>query len=203
MLLAIFPLAVVLLPRNLLPLHIFEDRYKEMIGAVLEADSEFGVVLAAKDGIARVGCSAAIERVLERYEDGRMDILTAGRRRFEIQSLDQEKSYLRAEVEYFDDEEIEAPGELRQRAVTACADLPSEDDLPDLEDPLLSFRLAQRLDDADFRQQLLISRSEPDRLRRIIQFAPGYAGQLRRVAHMKEVAPQNGHGRLPVGSKEV
>jgi hypothetical protein len=50
---------------------------------------------------------------------------------------------------------------------------------------------------------LLISRSEPDRLRRIIQFAPGYAGQLRRVAHMKEVAPQNGHGRLPVGSKEV
>jgi Lon protease-like protein len=204
MLLPLFPLAVVLLPRNLLPLHIFEDRYKEMIGSVLETHTEFGVVLAAKDGIARIGCTAAVEQVLQRYEDGRLDILTVGRRRFMIQTLDQEKDYLRAEVEYFDDDdEVDAPGDLRQRAVRVCADLPSEGESPNAEDPLLSFHLAQRVEDLDFRQQLLMSRSEADRLRRLIQFAPGYADQQRRVAHLKVVAPQNGHGRLPSGAKEA
>jgi hypothetical protein len=175
-----------------------------MIGSILESQSEFGVVLAAKDGIARIGCTAAVEQVLQRYEDGRLDILTVGRRRFIIQTLDQEKDYLRAEVEYFDDEEFDAPGELRQRALRVCEVLPSEEDnSPNSEDPLLSFRLAQRVEDVDFRQQLLMNRSEPDRLRRIIQFAPGYADQQKRVAHMKEIAPQNGHGRLPGGGKEM
>jgi Lon protease-like protein len=78
-LLPLFPLAVVLLPRNTLPLHIFEERYKEMIGLVIETGEEFGVVLAAKEGIARVGCTASIEQVLQRYPDGRLDIITLGR----------------------------------------------------------------------------------------------------------------------------
>ena len=118
--LPLFPLAVVLLPRNLLPLHIFEDRYKEMIGAAIDSGTEFGVVRAAKDGVARVGCTASIERVLQRYDDGRLDILTVGRRRFIIQSLDQEKDYLRAEVDYFDDDEaVDAPGECGS-APCAC-----------------------------------------------------------------------------------
>jgi len=204
-LLPLFPLAVVLLPRNFLPLHIFEDRYKLMIGAAIDSGTEFGVVRAGKDGIARVGCTASIERVLQRYDDGRLDILTIGRRRFVIQSLDQEKEYLRAEVDYFDDDEaIDAPGDLRVRAVRVWADLQGEqEEEPDSNDPLLSFQLAQRLDDLEFRQLLLMSRSEADRLRRIIQFAPDYVEQQRHAAHMKEIAPKNGHGPLPVKGKEV
>jgi Lon protease-like protein len=204
MMLPVFPLSVVLLPRNKLPLHIFEDRYKEMISTVLESGTEFGVVLAAKEGIARVGCTASVEEVLQRYEDGRMDILTLGRRRFLIQSLDQDKPYLQAEVEYFDDDEdAEPPSDLKQKAVKACSDLPAADDVPSLQDPLLSFELARRVDDLEFRQQLLMSRSEADRLRRLIQFAPGYMEQVRRVEHMKEVAPKNGHGKLPAAAKEM
>src|SRR5581483_8862117 len=100
-LLPLFPLSVVLLPAMPLPLHIFEDRYKEMIGDVIPVDGEFGVVLAKEDGIVNIGCTAAVLQVVRKYPDGRMDLVAAGRRRFQIQSLDEEKSYLRATVEYF------------------------------------------------------------------------------------------------------
>jgi Lon protease-like protein len=201
-LLPLFPLSVVLLPRHVLPLHIFEDRYKEMIGAVLDTGSEFGVVLAAKEGIARVGCTATVEQVLQRYDDGRLDIMTRGQRRFAIRTLDQEKEYLRASVEYFDDEETEAPSDLRIEALRVCAELPKGEDVEEDARLLLSFQLAQRVEDLDFRQQLLMSRSEADRLRRIIRFAPNYVEQRRRIEHLKEVAPRNGHGQLPT-DKEI
>ncbi len=109
-LLPLFPLPLVLFPRTPLPLHIFEDRYKEMIGDVLPNRSEFGVVLARENGILNAGCTAVVEEVLERHPDGRMDILTVGRRRFEILDLNDEKSYLRGAVEFFDDDE---PGDSR------------------------------------------------------------------------------------------
>src|SRR5439155_16695042 len=82
--LPLFPLHVVLLPEAELPLHIFEDRYKEMIAEVLRDKIEFGVVLANERGIVNTGCTAVIERVLREYPDGRLDILALGRRRFEI-----------------------------------------------------------------------------------------------------------------------
>ena len=72
------------LPGAELPLHIFEDRYKEMIGEVIRDRVEFGVVLASEKGIVNTGCTAMIDKVLREYPDGRMDILTRGRRRFEI-----------------------------------------------------------------------------------------------------------------------
>jgi Lon protease-like protein len=103
-LLPLFPLQVVLFPRTLLPLHIFEERYKEMIGDAIRGNTEFGVVLAGEKGIANTGCTAIVDRVVERRDDGRIDLISAGRRRFEIQSLDQEKAYLRGAVEFFDDE---------------------------------------------------------------------------------------------------
>jgi Lon protease-like protein len=201
-LMPLFPLSVVLLPRHLLPLHIFEDRYKEMIAEAIRSGSEFGVVLAAKEGIARIGCTAIVERVLQQYEDGRMDIVTRGQRRFAIHSLDQEKDYLRAEVEFFDDDDPEASPDLRIEALRVCADLPKESASEESEGPQLSFELAQRVEDLEFRQQLLMSRSEADRLRRIIRFAPTYMEQRRRIDHLKEIAPQNGHGHLPAG-KEI
>src|ERR1041385_5946949 len=98
--LPLFPLQVVLLPGAELPLHIFEDRYKEMIGEVIRDRVEFGVVLASEKGIVNTGCTATIDRVLRNYPDGRMDILARGRRRFEIMRLNDERSYLRGTVEF-------------------------------------------------------------------------------------------------------
>ncbi len=104
-LLPLFPLQVVLLPGSPLPLHIFEDRYKEMIGEVLRDKLEFGVVLASEKGIVNTGCTATIDRVLKEYPDGRLDILARGRRRFEVLLLNDERSFLRGAVEFFDDDE--------------------------------------------------------------------------------------------------
>jgi len=103
----LFPLHVVVFPRTALPLHIFEERYKEMVGEAIRNKSEFGVVLARDEGIVNAGCTVVVEKLLEVHPDGRMDILTRGRKRFEISSLNEEKPYLQAEVEFFDDGHIE------------------------------------------------------------------------------------------------
>jgi hypothetical protein len=200
-LLPLFPLSVVLLPSNELPLHIFEDRYKEMIGGVLRERSEFGVVLASSGGIAATGCTATVEQVIKEYEDGRMDIMTVGQRRFVIRSLDQELEYLRGEVEFFEDDDSSAPADLRRRAADLRAGLePGEE--PDTDDPLLSFQLARGIDDIALRQQLLMSRSEPERLRRLVEYLPAYSERQRQAERMRELAPKNGHGKLPETLKE-
>src|SRR5258706_8853771 len=118
-LLPLFPLSLVVFPRTRLPLHIFEERYKEMIGIAIREESEFGIVLAKDQGIVNAGCTVKVEKVMQQYPDGRMDVLTVGQRRFEIHLLNEEKEYLQAEVTYFDDEDTEAaPPELRNQAVT-------------------------------------------------------------------------------------
>ncbi len=104
-LLPLFPLQLVLLPAAVLPLHIFEERYKAMITVCLREERSFGVVWAQDDGIARVGCSAVVDRVLKRYEDGRMDILVHGSERFAILSVDSaSEAFLQGRVEFFHDE---------------------------------------------------------------------------------------------------
>src|SRR5208282_6688795 len=118
-LLPLFPLQVVVFPRTPLPLHIFEERYKEMVGGAMRDNSEFGIVLAKDGGIFNAGCTVTVEKLLQMYPDGRMDVLTRGQRRFEILSLNEEKDYLRAEVNYFDDEDAADPApELRNQAVS-------------------------------------------------------------------------------------
>ena len=148
-LLPLFPLSLVLVPGMPLPLHIFDDRYKEMMADVIPEGREFGIVLAKEDGIVNVGCTAKVQKVLKRYPDGRLDVLAGGQRRFRIESLDEEKSYLQAEVEYFDDDEetVTSP-ELREKAGAAYRQLlnvekPSIAIEPKFDNPRLSFQLAQ------------------------------------------------------------
>src|SRR4051794_30914805 len=148
-LIPLFPLEVVLLPGTPMPLHIFEERYKEMIGASIENKSEFGIVQAGEKGILNIGCTATVERVVQRYPDGRMDIVVVGRRRFEIILLDQEKQFLRASVSFFDDEEelSAASSELKALAMAGLKALTSADPdtdrvIPDHRDPQLSFKIA-------------------------------------------------------------
>src|SRR5881396_2113985 len=95
LLLPLFPLHVVLFPGGVLPLHIFEERYKEMIGEAIRNKAEFGVMLATSGGIANIGCSAVVEQVIKDYPDGRQDILTRGKRRFELLLVNEERDFLR------------------------------------------------------------------------------------------------------------
>jgi Lon protease-like protein len=99
----LFPLGLVLLPQMPLPLHIFEERYKLMIGECLEKNMEFGIVYFNGTDIQAIGCTASIQRVLKRYDDGRLDILTRGENRFEINEMVDHKPYLEAVVTFFDD----------------------------------------------------------------------------------------------------
>jgi Lon protease-like protein len=200
-LLPLFPLPLVLFPRTALRLHIFEDRYKELIGEVLADRSEFGIVLAKEKSIAGTGCTAVVEKVLERYPDGRLDILTAGRRRFEILLLNDEKSYLRASVEFFDDDEpaAELPADVRKRALDVYQALRALDDsAPEaqLQDPQPSFQFSQLVEDLEFRQRLLRLRSESERLRELVEFCGGYIPRQRLITALKRVQPLNGHSRF-------
>lgn len=99
----IFPLGLVLLPEMALPLHIFEERYKAMTKVCLEQSMEFGIVNFTGKQFQTKGCTARIVNVLKRYDDGRLDIMTHGENRFAIKELIDEKPYLQAKVEFFDD----------------------------------------------------------------------------------------------------
>lgn len=194
----LFPLQVVLLPGSELPLHIFEDRYKEMIGEVLRDKLEFGVVLASEKGIVNTGCTATVARVLREYGDGRLDILTVGRRRFEILLVNDERSFLRGAVEFFEDEESQpAAPDVLEKAIAgynALQAVSSEDPLSSTEasDPQLSFRLARPVSDLAFRQVLLSTRSEAQRLRQVADFMPDFVVRQRRIQSVRDAAPRNG-----------
>jgi len=199
-LIPLFPLRVVVFPRTPLPLHIFEDRYKEMTGNAIRDQTDIGVVLAKEEGIVNAGCTVRIEKVLHTYPDGRMDLLTRGQDRFEILDLNQEKSYLQATVEFFDDDDIAAtPADLRARSLAnygALRELTSVDDraAADLDDPQLSFQLAQGLPDLDFLHALQRQRSETGRLKQLNQYLEQYIPRQRTIERVKAVAPTNGFG---------
>lgn len=206
-LIPLFPLQIVALPGAAVPLHIFEDRYKTMVGDCERNGTEFGIVLAKDGGIVNAGCTVIVETVLERYPDGRFDIVTRGQRRFLLRSLDQKLDWLRGEVEYFDDDDF-TPVEPRLRqnalecfrairsALEAAGQTPREPE-PDPEHPLLSFQLAGSVEDVDFQSLLLRSRSEAERLRKFVDFAEGYVSRTQYIAKMKRVAPTNGSGHKP------
>ncbi len=200
--LALFPLGVVLLPGAALPLHIFEDRYREMIAEVMRDEKEFGVVYASEKGIASIGCTAVIERVLRRYPDGRSDILARGRKRFEIILVHEERSFLEASADQFGDEDLSEPSDLlRQRALSAWTNLmvlehggvPTE--MPEARHPGLSFLLADAIQDLAFRQSLLGLRGETARLEALLSHIPQFIEKEKLQRAMKRVAPLNGYGK--------
>jgi Lon protease-like protein len=115
-LIPLFPLNVVLLPETPLPLHIFEERYKEMINNCLKEDSQFGIVYTTSDKIQKNGCMAHIDKIIQKYDDGRLDILIKGTQRFKILDVSEEKSYMQATVEFFDDQDMEFGKDLEKLA---------------------------------------------------------------------------------------
>jgi Lon protease-like protein len=195
----LFPLDVVLFPGAPLPLHIFEDRYKEMIGLCLEKKSSFGVVRAQRDGLAVIGCTARIVRVLERYGDGRLDILCQGEQRFEIEMLENSRAFLEAQVDFFDDEEEQASRELREECVALhfetleLAGVEASGIPIDMDGPI-SFLLASTLPaDLEFKQHLLNSRSDVERTEQLREFYNAILPKLRAGAAGRKAIAHNGH----------
>jgi ATP-dependent Lon protease len=208
-LLPLFPLQLVVFPGSAVPLHIFEERYREMVSAAEASGTEFGIVLARDNGIMNAGCTVLVESVLKRYPDGRFDVLTRGQRRFVIKSLNQDKDYLRGEVEFYSDEDPESPPpELREAAIQANEKMrdalseggPEEESgetAPDPNHPFLSFQLAENIDDLDFRNTIQRSRSETERLRAFAKFTDEYVAKKQYNSKMKRVVQTNGFGHPP------
>ena len=91
----LFPLGIVLLPTEQVPLHIFEERYKELIGECLEEEREFGLVYADEDGLREIGTRAAVTEVMEEFDDGRLNVVVEGRDRFRLAGADERPQHFR------------------------------------------------------------------------------------------------------------
>ncbi len=196
-LLPLFPLPLVLFPETVVPLHIFEERYKTMMSELIPGTREFGIVLAKDQGIANIGCAAVVQRVLRTYGDGRMDLVALGRRRFHILNLDDEMPYLRAEIESFEDaDDTPAPPSLREQTLEAFEKLSGSETPEEVkQNALLSFQVADAINDVDKRQAVLSIRSEVDRLRFLIAVLPQYTAEQSRINEAKRLAPMNGHAK--------
>jgi Lon protease-like protein len=197
-LIPLFPLDVVLFPGAPLPLHIFEPRYKEMIGECLAQQLTFGVVRAIEQGLAEVGCTAEIVTVVKEYPDGRLDLVTEGRKRFELVRVNQERTFLRGKILLIDDEAGAPTQQDRSRAIELHSQLlaiaGAKQDLSAADMSALSFFLAGSLPlDLDFKQKLLALRSEPDRLSLLIQYFESVIPNVQRAARVRERAGGNGH----------
>jgi Lon protease-like protein len=195
----LFPLELVLLPSERVPLHIFEDRYRELIGESLADGAEFGIVLEDSDGLREVGTSSAVVELVHEFDDGRMNVLVEGRSRFRVLELTEGRSYRTADVESFEDEEGDAPTDeetertleaFRQLAAIAEAD---DVDVPDAGETPLSFLLAARVDfGTALKQDLLELRSERARLDRLVELLGQAATALAREREVRERASGNG-----------
>jgi len=182
-----------------LPLHIFEPRYKEMISECLDRKKSFGIVRAKEEGVAEIGCTAEIITVAKKYPDGRMDIVTEGRERFEVMQVSQERSFLQAEVLYLRDEPSQASAEEIAQAVKLQGEimqLAGSDPASrsDSDSSQLSFHLVGALPlDLDFKQTLLGMKSEVERVRAVISYFEAILPNLRRTVRVRQKAGGNGH----------
>ena len=220
LLLPLFPLKVVLFPRMNLPLHIFEERYKRMIGDCLEQQTEFGILMAqdssetGEAGVASTGCTAAVAKLVRTHGDGRMDIIVRGSRRFEVINLNQDEPCLRGEVFFLDDEDggdVAVSDDRRDEAVKLCDELmrmvPQKDMSPAVEVPLrgsahLAYEIIAQMPVAlSFRQALLEMRTESQRLDEVIGHLHQLKAFLARVTAARVKAGSNGHGSNGNGAR--
>lgn len=201
-LLPLFPLEVVLFPGMPLPLHIFEPRYKQLIRTCLERGEHFGVVLARKEGLAGVGCTTEIVKVVKEFDDGRMNILTVGRNRFRVLQLFEELPYLQAQVEMLEEDEEtdgEAPRPVHlwkffEEAFTLAGGEGPAAPEPEGGHPL-SFHIAILLPlELEIKQKILELPSEMERQRALEFHLQKWLPKLRRLARLKVKAAGNGHG---------
>jgi len=199
-LLPLFPLQVVLFPGEPLPLHIFEPRYRKMVGQAIEQKSEFGVILAEESEISSVGCTAVVEQVIKRYDDGRFDIVTRGRQRFRVLEINDEEEYLRATIDLFQDESSDsvAPAVVEEALnlaveVAQLLNVEMPEDFT-IDEPQASFAVAAALPlELKFKQQVLEDRSEWHRIHVLVEHLANVLDRAQATHRVQELARTNGH----------
>ncbi len=201
-LLGLFPLGIVLLPGEVVPLHIFEERYKKLIGECLEG-GEFGIVLAEEDTVRECGTTARVAQLIEELDDGRLNVLVQGERRFRIIEVhdpaDHEADYLTAEVDFYRDSQPEATEPLREGVLAVFEKMLALMDVDSPEEPPgegpLSFRVAAAVDfGASLKQELLESLSEEQRLETLLTVMTTLLPRLELRKEREEAIRGNGKG---------
>jgi Lon protease-like protein len=193
----LFPLGIVLLPTEQVPLHIFEPRYRELIGESLETGVPFGIVLADDAGIRDIGTLATVVEVVERFDDGRLNIVVEGGARFRLGELTEGRAFSTARVEPLDDQDDPADPADVERALDLfdrLVELTSSDiETPSPAAPDLSYLVAGRFEfSADIKQELLEESSERVRLRRLCELLTIAAESVERQKRVTERAQTNG-----------
>jgi ATP-dependent Lon protease len=195
----LFPLGIVLLPGEAVPLHIFEERYKQMIGECLAEEREFGIIWLAENELKQVGCAARITRVLERFDDGRLNILVEGTSPFRLERRIGELAYPAGDIQLLDDQP-DADEAALERARSSYADLVEQvtDTRPEPEilGQLGAYGMAATLDIAPSAKQALLElRSEPARLEQLEALFAEALQRIRTATRVAEQASGNGHLR--------
>ncbi|MGI8781454.1 MAG: LON peptidase substrate-binding domain-containing protein [Solirubrobacteraceae bacterium] len=193
----LFPLGLVALPSELIPLHIFEDRYKTMMARVLEEEGEFGIVWVSDDGLRPVGCACEVAEVLERMPDGRLNLVARGTRAFRIEARQEELAYPAGTVEFLEDRSEEADPEAAAEAHSIYADLVEQatDRTPDPEEigAMSAYQMAATVEfGLEAKQGLLDLRSESARLRLVTRLFRGAIKRLDFVERAQARARSNG-----------
>jgi len=197
----LFPLGLVALPTEHIPLHVFEERYKTMIGECLDRDAEFGIVWLADDELKSVGCACAVGQVLERFDDGRMNILCQGTRVFRLVERREHLPYPAGTVEFLDDRDEEPDAAMVERARSAYAELveratdkrPEAGDLETMD----AYAMAATVDfGPEAKQGLLELRSENARLRLVERLFRAAMRRLDFIERAHERARSNGKVRF-------
>ena len=193
----LFPLGIVLLPTEQLPLHIFEERYKELVDECLEQDGEFGLVYADDDGLRDLGTRAHVVEVLTRFEDGRLNILVEGGDRFRLVELTDGSSFSTGLVTPIEDVDDSAEAAAVDEALRLFGLLrevtESEVDAPERELAQLSFALAGKVElPADDKLGLLAETSERLRMELVQELLANAVLTAQRVRRAAERASTNG-----------
>ena len=197
----LFPLGIVALPGELVPLYIFEERYKQMIGECLVSQREFGIVWLSDEELQEVGCACEIDRVLERMEDGRMNILARGTRPFRVLERQGHLAYPAGMIEFLSDRDEDPDAELLQTTQHAYGELvklatdrePTNEELAELD----AYSMAATVDfGAQAKQELLDLRSENARLRLLTRLLRAAVKRMELVELAHERAKSNGKVRI-------
>ncbi len=197
----LFLLPTVALPEELIPLHVFEERYKTMVEECIERESPFGILWLSDDGLREVGCEVTIERMLERFDDGRMNVLVRGTRPFRVVERQSHLAYPAAVVEFLEDRVEQPEAQLLEGAHAAYSELVERatDRTPDDAElrEMGAYAMAATVDfGLDAKQGLLDLRSEKARLRLVRRLFRAAMKRLDLVEHAHERARSNGKVRF-------
>ncbi len=197
----LFPLRLVALPSELIPLHIFEERYKTMMALCLEHDSEFGIVWLDDAGLRPIGCACEITEILRRHDDGRIDLVARGTRPFRIEDRHERLAYPAGTVEFLDDRRETVDEKVAGDVRDVYADLVAQatDREPDTDEiaEMSAYEMAATVEfGLDAKQGLLDLRSETARLRLLLRLFRAAVRRLDFVTRAQARARSNGKVRF-------